>query len=102
MDTLSEINLYFRTRKGKFGSFKDFKNIGLYEFYGNIFGPLIYTEDKTHNFIGVDKTGTFYDEVYYPFEEMNRSGTVIPKRPSSLIFLNKGKLNCSLRSYSWA
>ena len=76
---LREINNYFRTRKGSIGGTKNYFNSGLYEFYGNIFGPTVYTEEKTHNFIGVDKEGSIYDEIYYPFDDINRVGTIIPK-----------------------
>ena len=76
---LSEINRYFRTRVGDIGGFKNFSNSGLYEFYGNIFGPSVYTEETSLNFIGVDKNGTIYDEIYYPFESIEKAGTIIPK-----------------------
>lgn len=76
---IEEINNYFRNRKGKFKDFKTFKETGLYEFYGNIFGPLVYLENCEHHFIGVDRDGYFYDETYYPFEGIERVGVVIPK-----------------------
>jgi hypothetical protein len=76
---LSEINKYFRTRQGKLINFDVFSSTGLYEFYGNIFGPLVYTEENTHNFIKVDKDGYMYDEIYYPYESGKKKGTIIPK-----------------------
>lgn len=78
MDILKEINNYFRYQKGKIGGFKVFKNTGLYEHYGNLFGPLVYTEDSPYDFIGVDKEGTLYDEIYYPQDNFNKVGTIIP------------------------
>ncbi|WP_127714875.1 hypothetical protein [Halobacteriovorax sp. HLS] len=76
---IKEINNYFRYRKGKFNNFNTFKETGLYEFYGNIFGPLVYTENSSHLFIGVDSNGYFYDETYYPVDGIDRVGVVIPK-----------------------
>lgn len=76
---LEEINKYFRHRTGNIGSFQNFKNSGLYEFYGNIFGPLVYTEEKTHNFISLDRKGNIYDDIYYPYGNQDQVGTIIPK-----------------------
>lgn len=76
---LSEINRYFRTRKGHFGDFQQFSLTSLCEFYENIFGTLVYTEEQTHNFIGTDEDGYVYDEIYYPYENMHKKGTIIPK-----------------------
>jgi hypothetical protein len=79
MEFLKEINDYFKTRKGKFINFNNFQETGLYEFYGNIFGPLIFVEDLKYNFIAVDSDGYFYDETYYPCNVNNRIGAVVPK-----------------------
>lgn len=76
---LKEINNYFRHRTGKIGNFENFQQTGLYEFYGNMFGPLVYTEEKTHNFIGLDRQGNIFDEIYYPFDKLEKTGTIIPK-----------------------
>lgn len=76
---LDKINEFLRTRKAQFGTFENFKDTGLYEHYGNLFGPLIYTEDTSLNFIGVDANGYFYDEFYYPYEGIKKVGTVIPE-----------------------
>lgn len=86
MNTLQEINNFFRIRKGYLKDFKTFKKTGLYEHYGNLFGPLVYTEDCPYDFIAVDKNGFFYDEFYYPYEskESPKVGTIIPQN-----FLNQ-------------
>lgn len=76
---LDEINKYFRTRVGHFENFEKFKKTGLYDFYASVFGPLVYVEDCSRQFIGVDCDGNFYDDIYYPYRDVVRIGTVIPK-----------------------
>lgn len=76
---INEINKYLRFQKGNFQSLKNFKNSGLHHFYENAFGELIFTEEKTHHFIGVDKDFNFYDEIYYPQDNFSKKGTFIPK-----------------------
>lgn len=76
---LKEINNFLRTRKGNLGGFDGFRKTGLYEHHGNLFGHLIYTEDTSVNYIGVDASGTLYDEMYYPYENFKKVGTIVPK-----------------------
>ncbi|MBT7610700.1 MAG: hypothetical protein HN576_13150 [Bacteriovoracaceae bacterium] len=78
-ELLKEINYFFRHRKGKIGGFEVFKNSGLFEFYGNQFGPLVYTDRIDLDFIGVDSEGYLFDEIYYPYEGCQKVGTIIPK-----------------------
>lgn len=79
MNLEARVNLFFHSGKAFFKSVDEFKASLCGSFYRHIFGDLIYTENKTHSFIGVDRDGTFYDEIYYPTVFDNRVGTLIPK-----------------------
>lgn len=76
---IEEINKFLRFQRGSFKSINNFKNSGLFHFYTKAFGELIYTEEKTHHFIGVDNDCNFYDEIYYPQDIYQKVGTIIPK-----------------------
>ena len=76
---INELNNFWTNQKGYFHSVRNFKESGVYHFYRSIFGDLIYTEEKTHNFIGLDYKGMFYDEIYYPLSEEKLKGTIIPR-----------------------
>jgi hypothetical protein len=75
----SQIDSFLKTRKGKLNSFEDFKNTKLYKHYVGLFGEIIYTEDKSKQFIACDNEGFFYDEMYYPYKEQETKGIIIPK-----------------------
>lgn len=91
-NTLKEINSFLRFRKGNIGGYQGFRNTGLYEHHANLFGHLIYTEDLSVNYIGVDAIGNLYDETYYPYEksEMKKVGTIVPKHLYELDNIQRG------------
>lgn len=73
-----KINNFLRYRKCDIKNFKEFRSSQLYEHIANIFGDLIYTEDKEIDFIAVGKDG-IYDEIYYPQDIEGKKGVIIPK-----------------------
>ena len=81
---IKNINDFFRYGKAFFGTKEEFQTTGIYKHFSNIFGELIYTEDPNYFFIGLDRYGFFYDEIYYPMFIKNKIGSFVPK-----IFLDK-------------
>lgn len=76
---INNVNDFFRERKGFFNSLDIFKKTGVYKHFENIFGELVYTEDLSKFFIGLDVNGYFYDEIYYPMDIPQKRGSLIPK-----------------------
>lgn len=79
MVMLKQINKYWHEQSAHFGALDNFKKSGIYSFYEKAFGQLIYTEDNSKKFVGIDQAGNFYDEVYYPQEIAERAGSLVPK-----------------------
>jgi hypothetical protein len=81
---IKNTNDFFRYRKAFFGSVETFKTTGIYKHFSNVFGELIYVDDPSAYFIGVDINGYFYDEIYYPMDISGKIGAIVPK-----IFMDK-------------
>lgn len=75
----SQINDFLKYQKSYFKDIATFKKTELCKFYESFFGELKYTEDTEVCFIGVDKNGWFYDEIYYPHKIKNKVGTLAPE-----------------------
>lgn len=73
------VNNFFEQGYGRFNSHIEFENSLLGTFYKRQFGELVFTEDTSLNFIGVDKNYNHFDEIYYSKEIHDRVGTLIPK-----------------------